>query len=149
MNTAWVVNPATGAMSRYDNLPWHTVVRVGGDLLALGDEHFYRLDADDDAGTPIPCEVRTGQMLLGSTQRKRLGQMTFDYAAQQPLTVAINGHTYALEPRSADTPRGNRLTPGKGLFSKFYEFTLRNPAGGVFELYSVGLDVAPSINRRT
>lgn len=156
LRAAWVTNSATMAMSRYADLPVASIARIGGNVLALGEEGLYRFDGDDDDGVPISASIKTGRMLLGSQMLKRLSDIVVGYTCAGVMTVRVSTYggspegtySYDMPPRRADAPRGNRLTVGKGLRSRYWQFEFLNKDGAAMHIDTMVADVATSDTRR-
>lgn len=149
---AWVMNAQTHAMSRYDGLPYKSVAVIAGRVIALGDTGFFELDSDADDGVAVKSKAVTGLLKLGTDKLKRLGDISIGYASKGPVAFTITqygsntgSYTYALPPRTADAPRGGRVVPGKGLLSKYYQFTI---AGQSLGLDYAQVEVGSSTTRR-
>lgn len=155
LNSAWVMNTESGGMTRYTDLPVQSMAVVGGKVLALGEGGLYEFAGDTDAGVPITSSVVTGRLTLGSEALKRLGDMIVSYNANGPMQLKVHvyggvnqgPYTYAMLPRDASAPRGNRIKVGKGLVSKFWQFEWFG-VGTRFDVTEVTVDVAMSTNRR-
>lgn len=149
---AWVMNSA-GAMFRYSGLLFNSVAMLDGRVIALGPDGFYALDGADDDGAKIDAHMDTGKLLLGSEMVKALGDIHVGYSGGR-MAVGITQYgrktgtfTYKLDKQRADSPRGGRITPGKGLESKYYRFTFTNLDGSPLALAFATVDPKPSKNR--
>jgi hypothetical protein len=130
---AWVVNTESDAVSRYTGYDFNSMWDYDGRQFALKDDGLYELSGDDDAGNPIPWQLRTGLLDFGSPQRKRapLMYLAWSSTGQAYLKVAVTSpqgrkevHWYTLGTRTAEAPREEVCPIGKGLESVFYQFTL-------------------------
>ena len=151
---AWVMNTETTAASWYDNFEFESIAQVNGRTLAVGPDGVYELTGDNDAGAQIRAEVVSGFVDFGSAQTKRLDSMYFGYTSSGRLSVTAetyeSGHaptTYFLEQRDADAPRNSRVTPGKGLFGRYWRTTIKNVDGVDFEVRDTSVDIATSTRR--
>lgn len=71
--TILAINADTGAVSEYRfNIPLNSIGAWKGQLYLATDAGIYALDADDDAGTPIEWEMRTGFSNFDSDRLKRV-----------------------------------------------------------------------------
>src|SRR3546814_15241677 len=66
----WVLNAESQAASRYENWPFHSMVRIGDHYYATSDEGLFRLAGDADGGAEIHCMLVTGKTDFGSAQHK-------------------------------------------------------------------------------
>ena len=155
MSGAWVTTGVTGALVRYDNLPVSNIVPLNGSLLALGPTGFFVMDGDTDDGTQVAASVVTGSLRLGTDFQKRLGNIYLAFEGDGPVEIDVEPlspiptvYTYSAVPPSNTDPRAARVPTGKGMWSNFYRFTIRNVSGAFFDLTSVAVDVAASSGRR-
>lgn len=149
---AWAMNSA-GAMFRYSGLLFNSVATLDGRVIALGPDGFYALDGADDDGAKIAAHMDTGKLLLGSEMVKALGDIHVGYSGGR-MAVGITQYgrktgtfTYKLDKQRAESPRGGRITPGKGLESKYYRFTFTNLDGSPLALAFATVDPKPSQTR--
>lgn len=145
---AWVVNTATRAVSTYANYPFNAFAKIGDAWFGSADDGIYVLDGDDDAGTPIPAEIRTGLTHLGTGKLKRLPTAYIGYRTdgEVVLKVVVTGedgekdeHWYRLEARPAPTTRATHVKLGRGLKSVYWQFALANVDGADLALDELAL----------
>lgn len=153
-NGAWVMNTENTAMSRWVGLPVGSAAVVGGLVLGLGSTGLYKLEGTEDDTAQINASVLTGKSALGVEALKALSDLVISYVCAGVMQVKISTfgeknatYTYALEKRSADAPRASRLTPGKGLRSRYYQFEFTSAAGASFDVDTVKVDVAAHTRR--
>ena len=149
---AWVMNAQTHAMSRYNGLLYKSVAMIGDRMIALGDTGFFELDAATDDATPVVAKAVTGLRMLGTERLKRLGDISIGYRADGPVSFGITQYgakegtyLYNLPTWNAEAPRGGRVVPGKGLLSKYYQFTI---TGQRLNLDYATVEVGESTTRR-
>ncbi len=149
---AWVMNAQTHAMSRYNGLLYKSVAMIGDRMIALGDTGFFELDAATDDATPVVAKAVTGLRMLGTERLKRLGDISIGYKADGPVSFGITQYgakegtyLYNLPTWNAEAPRGGRVVPGKGLLSKYYQFTI---TGQRLNLDYATVEVGESTTRR-
>lgn len=149
---AWVMNAQTHAMSRYNGLLYKSVAMIGDRMIALGDTGFFELDAATDDATPVIAKAVTGLRMLGTERLKRLGDISIGYKADGPVSFGITQYgakegtyLYNLPTWNAEAPRGGRVVPGKGLLSKYYQFTI---TGQRLNLDYATVEVGESTTRR-
>ena len=63
------------------------------------------------------------------------------------LTTLDTGLARKMEPRAANSPRNNRIIPGKALNARYWRMTLANTNGCAFEVHSLAADIALSARR--
>lgn len=149
LKRAYTCSIVTWGMSTFSNFAFST---MAGNYAAGA--NLWRLDADDDYGTPITSYIKTGVLDMGADRAKRLSAM---YAAGQsdaPLTLIVNGdvngvkeeYEYEMELRDQEDYRNNRALLGKGFRSRFVQFQIQATAVK-YKLLSAEADVSVT-NRR-
>lgn len=151
---AWVMNTETTAVSWYDNYGFESIAQVDGRVFGVGEDGVYELTGDDDNNIPIKTLVRTGFLDFDLAEVKRLDNLYFGYTSPGQISVKTevldSGNspaTFLLEPRIANAPRNSRITPGKGLWGRYWRLTLENVDGADFEVHDASVDLAVSPRR--
>ena len=151
---AWVMNTETTAVGWYDNFSFESIVSWKGRELAVGPDGIHELAGDTDNGVRIDSFVESGFTDFGAAQTKRLDNMYFGYTSGGQIAVKAevyeSGHppsTYLLEARDANAPRNSRVTPGKGLWGRYWRLTISNVDGADFEVHDATVDIAVSTRR--
>ncbi|GIV03847.1 MAG: hypothetical protein KatS3mg015_2677 [Fimbriimonadales bacterium] len=151
---AWLMNTETTAVSWYDNFDFESIAQPPGKVLAVGPDGLYELTGDTDSGERIDAEVVSGFTDFGVAQTKRVDNLYFGYTSDGRISVTTetyeSGHppfTYFLEQRAANAPRNSRVTPGKGLWGRYWRMTIRNVDGADFEVHDAAVDIAVSTRR--
>ena len=151
---AWLMNTETTAASWYDNFDFESIAQPPGKVLAVGPDGLYELGGPTDSGEQIDAEVVSGFADFGAAQTKRVDNLYFGYTSEGRISVTTetyeSGHlpsTYYLEQRDASAPRNSRVTPGKGLWGRYWRMTIRNVNGAEFEVHDATVDIAVSTRR--
>lgn len=151
---AWLMNTETTAASWYDNFDFESIAQPPGKVLAVGPDGLYELGGSTDSGEQIDAEVVSGFADFGAAQTKRVDNLYFGYTSEGRISVTTetyeSGHspsTYYLEQRDASAPRNSRVTPGKGLWGRYWRMTIRNVDGADFEVHDAAVDIAVSTRR--
>ena len=151
---AWLMNTETTAASWYDNFDFESIAQPPGKVLAVGPDGLYELAGATDSGEQIDAEVVSGFADFGAAQTKRVDNLYFGYTSEGRISVTTetyeSGHppsTYYLEQRDASAPRNSRVTPGKGLWGRYWRMTIRNVDGADFEVHDATVDIAVSSRR--
>lgn len=151
---AWVMNTETTAMGWYDNFSFESIVSWKGRELAVGPDGIHELAGDTDNGQKIDSLVESGFTDFGVAQTKRLDNMYFGYTSDGQIAVQTEVYesgspptTYLLEERDASAPRNSRVTPGKGLWGRYWRLTITNVDGADFEVHDATVDIAVSTRR--
>lgn len=149
---AWVMNTETAAPSWYSNWQFSDMMQVGDRVFAVGPEGLVELGAQTDAGEEIDARLQYGFMDFGAEQKKRVDTFMFGYTADGLMSVTVGTYgqqeyEYLMERRDADSPRNNRIRPGKGLNARYWRIEVANTDGCDFDIDSVTADVVPSSRR--
>ena len=151
---AWVMNTETTAVGWYDNFSFESIVSWKGRELAVGPDGVHELTGDSDNGQKIDALVESGFADFGVAQTKRLDNMYFGYTSDGQIAVKAEVYesgsppsTYLLEERDANAPRNSRVTPGKGLWGRYWRLTISNVDGADFEVHDASVDIAVSTRR--
>ncbi len=140
--TGWVFNTETMAPSEYRGYSFESMAGIGGRYYGVNSEGLYRLDGDDDAGSPIEASNLTGELDFGSAAIKRVEAAYIGYTADGDLVMKITT-THAGKRREnwyravnpvRGEPTETRVKPGKGLVSRYFQFELVNVNGADFDI---------------
>ena len=151
---AWVMNTETTAVGWYDNFSFESIISWQGRELAVGPDGIHELAGGTDNGQQIDALVESGFTDFGVAQTKRLDNMYFGYTSEGQIAVQTEVYesgsppsTYLLEERDANAPRNSRVTPGKGLWGRYWRLTITNVDGADFEVHDATVDIAVSTRR--
>ena len=151
---AWVLNTETTAVGWYDNFAFESIVSWKGRELAVGPDGIHELTGDTDNGQQIDAAISSGFTDFGQPQTKRLDNMYFGYTSDGQISVTAEVHEsgsppakYLLEERDASAPRNSRVTPGKGLWGRYWRLTIENVDGADFDVRDASVDIAVSPRR--
>lgn len=151
---AWVMNSETTAASWYTNFDFESIVQTEDKVLAVGPDGIYEVTGTSDSGESIDAKLVSGLLDFSTTTTKRVENMYFGYTSDERIAVTVetpdSGHppgTYFLERSSATAPRNSRVSPGKGLYGRYWRVTVSNTQGGEFEVHDASVDVAESSRR--
>jgi len=154
----WTANTDSFGMSRYTGWKLDSIAVHNGVLHGVDSAGLWRLNADDDAGTPIDGSITTGLDTLGSEQVKHprmlYGWATVGVPAGLLATIrdTTNGatsptYTYTFESRFGDDVAPQRCALGRGLKTRYIQFTVGNVAGADFMLDALAVAVDPASRR--
>lgn len=144
----WVVNLDSNASVQYEQYGFNSFFQRGNDYYGVANDGIYKLSGDTDNGDPIDALVEFARTNLGSTQAKRLSAVYLAAAGDALiLKVVTPGRTnlYTARWGGADM-RNQRVAPGKGLQSAYWQFSVLNQDGADFELG--GLEFLPIVTQR-
>lgn len=149
----WVVNIATGAVSRYTALPNCSFARLGNRLLIASASGLFELTGTTDNGSPIVSSVTTGKMNFGSHFLKRVDSLNIFYESSGALSVAArtmyNGeltNSFSGVVLPASSPREGVIKLGQGQKSQYWQFVVSNQGGASFKIDAI--DIHPIILSR-
>lgn len=149
----WQMNTETTALSWNTNFMFDSIAQYGNTVLAVAPDGVYILDGNTDAGVNIASTLKTGFMDFDDRKVKRLGGVFFGLRgsalrlAVEPFGAAAASE-YDMPAFTTLSPGSNRITPGKGLASRYWRMTFKNVDGGDFDIDNIELDVASSTQRR-
>lgn len=151
---AWVMNTETTAVSWYDGFGFESIASWYGHEFAVGPDGIHELVGNTDNGEHINSTVKSGFDDYKDPHTKRVDNAYFGYTSSGTISVTVetyeSGHApyvYVLEQRSANAPRNSRITPGKGLWGRYWRMTVRNVDGADFEVHDASVDIATSTRR--
>lgn len=144
--TAYTCSTETWGMSRYSNFPFSSMTKNYAAGVSL-----WSLSGDTDNNETIYGNVLTNKMDFGNPAFKNISQVYFNGIANGQLKLGVTAdtargkeftYTYPLPRRNQTSLRNNRVSIGKGYFSRYYQFRLLSD-GVPFEL----LDIEPYISQ--
>lgn len=146
---AYTCSIVNWGMSTFSNFAFST---MAGNFAAGA--NLWRLDADDDYGTPITSYIKTGVLDMGSDHAKRLSAVYAAGYSDAPLTLLVTGdvngakeeYEYEMELRDQEDYRNNRALVGKGFRSRFVQFQIQATAVK-YKLLSAEADVSVTARR--
>ena len=152
----WVVNTKDQAFSEYQNFPFNSLCASGGRYFAVAEDGLYELAGETDAGAPIQAGIKTGLLDLGTHFIKDVKAAYIGYNSTGKLllhvTTTQKGRKeqwwYELKQEAADSLRDGRVTVGRGLRSKYWQFEVVNLDGADFELDDIQI-MYSVLSRRT
>lgn len=139
----WVMNlEGENPISEYRGFDFNSFARIGGTYFAASDSGIYRLGGDTDNGEQIDAHIRTMMHDFGSTAQKRVVAAYLGYTSSGTMVLKVRSvdqgqlveHWYEAQEVTADAPRENFRTLGRGLKSRYWQFELANVDGADFEI---------------
>ena len=140
--SGWVMQTATFGFSEYTNFPFNDLVSVGGRYFGVASDGLYELEGDTDDGAAIDAHIRTGLLDMGSHFLKdaKAAYIGYNSKGEVFLKVAttMKGQKeewwYRLKQGPAQSLRDGRVTIGRGLRAKYWQFEVANLEGADFDL---------------
>lgn len=147
----WVFNAKTFAPSRYEGLEVRSLAKLGTTVYGAGPGGIYELAGSTDAGANIAASFIVGREGYGVGNVKRIAYGFVHGTSEGVLEVRViddtgTVYTYETERALGNKIRSVRFKVGKGLRSHYFQFEIRNKAGGAFEVRHV--DLLPAVLER-
>lgn len=149
--TAWAADIRQLGMSRYDGLQSKQMAVIKGVTVGVSDTGLFKFTGSK----PVKAAITTGKRDFSSDQKKRI-EGVFAYGesdSRLQLTVKCDKrgeeveYDYEFMNRLTENTRNTRAKVGKGLASRYYQFTISNPDGADFALRRLFADVGVSTRR--
>lgn len=149
---AHVMNTATNAVTEYTGHRFNSFAQIGSDYYGAGPDGLVKLDGDNDAGSNIDWQVRTGQVDDKQIGLKRIPEVVMGLRASGPVRVRVypddnQYFDYMLPNVKVNTIRQYRVTPGKGMRARYFAVELQGVANSAIELDSLQMNMTPTTRR--
>jgi hypothetical protein len=135
--TGWVMNVDNFALSEYQNYPFNSFAKIGEKYYGANDNGIYLLEGSSDAGDDISATFTTGKLSFkGSLSRVANAYLALRNDGNILLkTIADDDTERWYELNDSDwTLRDKRVKMGRGIKSRYWQFTIANANGADFEL---------------
>lgn len=150
-HTAWAADVGQLAMSRYDGLVSKEIAKVKGRTIGFSPEGAVEFGSD----IPVEGFVLTGKSDMSAPGFKTAGDVFISGEFEDPLELTVYvdnkgvdaAYSYDFQNRRNESTSTNRVTLGKGIRSRYWQFKFANPSGGNFALRTAAADIAVA-NRR-
>jgi len=142
---AWVLNPATQGVSRYEDYPFNSMAGCGGVYYGVADDGVYLLDGDTDDGAAISASLKTGLFRFGRAQAKRMADVFIGVTAAGDMVLKVQSDENGVrterwyEVIDRGDASNHRVKLGRGAKSPYWGFELVNVNGADFELDNIQL----------
>lgn len=142
-----VMNTRNLAVTEYQNFNFTSYALVNGRYCAAGPAGLMALDGTDDNGTNINWSLKTGQMDDKAGTLKRLPEVVIGLRSSGPVRVRIwkdDGvyFDHMLPATKTDTIHQQRVTPGKGMRSRYFAVELQGVSNAASEIDSMQVNMA-------
>lgn len=135
--SGWVMNVDNFAVSEYQNYPFNSFAKIGNSYYGANENGLYLLEGSDDAGTDIDAQFTTGKMSFGPNKSR----VANSYLAMRNdgrmllKTITDDDVEHWHEITSSDwTLNDKRVKLGRGVKSRYWQFTICNADGADFEI---------------
>lgn len=144
----WVVNLDTSASAQYAHYGFNSFFRRGDSYYGVANDGIYKLEGANDAGNPIEALIEFANTNLGSTQAKRMSDVYLAASGNSLVLKVVTqaGTNYYTARWGGAGMQNQRVHPGKGLQSVYWQFGVANQNGSDFEL--AGLEFLPIVTQR-
>jgi len=148
-----VVNLRTGAVTEFTNHRYNSFARIGTEYYAAGPAGLVRLSGTIDPNTTnIDWQIKTGQMDDKNPDLKRLPEVLLGLRSNERVVVTIHpndvtSYDYNLPVVKKTTIHQHRVTPGKGMRSRYYAVGLRGKNNATLELDSMQVNFTKTTRR--
>lgn len=147
---AFAVNLTNNASSTYENYNFNSMARWGEVYLAASDDGLFVIGGDSDDGVAIEAALTLGKVDYGSARLKSIPYVYVGAASADDanLTVKVDeGDEYTYTLPASEQLGTRRAVLGKGLRSRYWQFTISNDGGADIEIDSVNIEVAELARR--
>ena len=156
IRATYVLQTERMALSAYTNFPFNSFATFQGKVLGATDSGIFELTGNDDAGTKIDAEIRTGVTDMNTSRIKRVDRVYIGYRAlrnyQALILRVMTNETQQRDygvPASINTMlHGSRTRLGLGVESRYWQFGLLNRDGLDFTIDSIEVAPIPYARRR-
>lgn len=145
--TTWVMNTRSGAVSEYTNFAFNSFVKFGNKYLGASDTGLYELLGDDDDGTDITSQIKSGfaQWAGSKFTMFKAAYLAVRGGGDYVLKITTgDGKSYSYSV-SARNMRSTKINIGKGIRTRYFAFELISD-GDDYDLES--LEFVPIVTDR-
>jgi hypothetical protein len=140
----WVMNTRTMAASEYQNYSFNSFAKMGNKYYGAKDDGIYLLGGEDDDGEEINALVQTGLMDFGTSHYKAIPSVYLGVKSDGELALrvvtteqGVRTENWYSSNINNDLAASDRITLGKGLRSRYWEFALTNVDGADFDVHQI------------
>ncbi len=138
----FVMNTRSGGVTEFQNFPFNSYAKIGDKYYAAGVTGLYLLEGSSDNNVSINWRFRTGQLDDKTDALKRLPEVLMGLRMSGPVRVRVwyNDTSYAdyvLPPVNTSSLYQHRVTPGRGMRSRYYAIELQGVANSAAEIDSL------------
>lgn len=124
--TTWAINTKNMAVTEYTNYNFNSFAQMGRRYLGASSSGLYALDGDDDEGTDIVSQIKSGLMQLGGSRFSGLKTAYLGMRGSGDFVLKVETgdgktYTYAVVGKDMET---TRVHMGKGLRARYFAFEL-------------------------
>jgi hypothetical protein len=150
----WVMNTQSLASTQYQNYNFNSFAKLGNKYYGAMDEGIYLLEGDDDDGDEINALVQSGYLDFGTSHYKSIPSVYVGAKSDGDMMLRVVTTEHGVREENwystninNDLAASDRITLGKGLRSRYWEFTLTNVDGADFDVHQIEM-IPVILNRR-
>ncbi len=136
--TTWAINTRSGGVTEYSNYAFNSFAQMGNVYFAASEDGLYELTGDDDAGTDIIADIKSGLFQFGGAHLASLKGVYLATRGGGQFVLKIqtgDGKEYVYDVLSNDM-QTTKIQIGKGLRSRYFAYELVS-TGQDFDLESL------------
>lgn len=136
--TTWAINTKNMATTEYTNYAFNSFAQMGNKYLGATSDGLYELNGDDDQGTSIIADIKSGLMQLGGSRFSSFKSAYLGMRGEGNFVLKIETgdgkvYNYAVVGKDMQT---SRVHFGKGLRARYFSYELIS-TGQDFDLDSI------------
>lgn len=145
--TTWAVNTRTTAITEYSNYDFNSFAELSGKYIAASPNGLYELSGDNDDGTDIIAQIKTGIAQMGGSRYTSFKAAYLGARGEGDYVLKLetgDGKTYTYSVTANDMET-TKINLGKGLRARYFSFELIS-TGQDFDLDT--LEFVPIVAQR-
>lgn len=124
--TTWAMNTRSGAVTEYSNYAFNSFAQIGDVYYGASDSGLYQLLGDDDAGTDIVAQIKSGFAQWAGSRFTMFKGIYLGVRGEGDWILKLetgdgNTYNYAVSTRNQRT---TKVHLGKGLRARYWSFEL-------------------------
>lgn len=136
--TTWAINTRTGAVTEYQNYSFNSFCQNGHKYLGASASGLYELDGDDDAGSDIIAQIKSGFAQFGGSKYSSFKAAYLGMRGDGDIILKLetgDNKSYTYQTVIQDM-QSTKVRLGKGLRARYFSFELIS-TGPDFDLDTV------------
>lgn len=124
--TTWAINTRNGAVTEYSNYNFNSFAKINNKYFGAADAGLYELTGDDDAGTDIIAQIKSGFAQFGGSRFTSFKAAYLGMRGEGDFVLKVetgDGKTYNYAVVGKDM-QTTKVHMGKGLRARYFAFEL-------------------------
>ena len=124
--TTWAINTRTGAVTEYQNYSFNSFCQNGHKYLGASASGLYELDGDDDAGSDIIAQIKSGFAQFGGSKYSSFKAAYLGMRGDGDIILKLetgDNKSYTYQTVIQDM-QSTKVRLGKGLRARYFSFEL-------------------------